>query len=529
MILTRDKGSRMWGGGVSVGSGGGGGLDPSALAGYATQGWVEENYVSKDYFSQVFTVKGTKTTQVGSADPTTVPYTFAPNEVPAVVETEDETTHVITKVTTVITNVEVRAGLWTNSYVSALGQNSGGGGGGGLTLNEPLYGINNANLAAHPSAAGMAIIWDGTKWVYGQTSVDLSDYATKAWVEAKDYLVDSDLDPYALSGWVSTNFASKDDIADMATKTWVGQNYISIAFFSRLFQAKNGSTNVNPNDTSSTIDNIKAMFGFWTDQYLSALGQNSGGGGGGLTLNEPLYGINNASLGSPSAAGQVIMWNGTSWAYAIPGSGGSSTLAGLSDVNLSSLGNGELLVYNSTSGKWENDDILSSYATTSWVTSQVSAISGTFWGQSWTAGGTVTGNMTDVGGITMSGNIVMNNGQSIRMKDSFGNDKNLLTLNSVNTLALGYNTRQAGYTTDIQGDPITFATNGGSNSDNRLEVGEFTEAGCFWIKVGTQGIRIGDAKIVWDSAHNALKVIKADGSDCNFYATGGVSALGVTS
>jgi hypothetical protein len=83
-------------------------------------------------------------------------------------------------------------------------------------LNEPLYGINNANLASHPAAAGMAIVWDGTKWVYGQTSVDLSDYATKAWVEAKGYLVDSDLDPYALSGWVSTNFAAKDDISDIA-------------------------------------------------------------------------------------------------------------------------------------------------------------------------------------------------------------------------------------------------------------------------------------------------------------------------
>ena len=120
----------------------------------------------------------------------------------------------------------------------------------------------------------------------------------------------------------------------------------------------------------------------------------------------------------------------------------------------------------------------------------------------------------------------MNNGQSIRMKDSNDSDMNVLTLNSVNTFALGYNTRQAGYTTDIQGDPITFATNGGNSStDNRLEVGEFSEDGTFWVKQGQKGIRIGDAKIVWDSTNNALKVIKADGTSCNFYATGGVSAL----
>ena len=67
----------------------------------------------------------------------------------------------------------------------------------------------------------------------------------------------------------------------VATQEWVGQNYISIAFFERLFKAYNGNTQVNANDTTSTIDNIKAMFGFWTEQYLSALGRGSDQGGGG--------------------------------------------------------------------------------------------------------------------------------------------------------------------------------------------------------------------------------------------------------
>ena len=67
----------------------------------------------------------------------------------------------------------------------------------------------------------------------------------------------------------------------VATQEWVGQNYISIAFFDRLFKAYNGNTQINANDTTSTIDNIKAMFGFWTEQYLSALGRGSDQGGGG--------------------------------------------------------------------------------------------------------------------------------------------------------------------------------------------------------------------------------------------------------
>jgi hypothetical protein len=51
------------------------------------------------------------------------------------------------------------------------------------------------------------------------------------------------------------------------------------------------------------------------------------------------------------------------------------------------------------------------------------------------------------------------------------------------------------------------------------------------IGAGKNGsfIQIGDIRIVYDSANNALKVIKANGDDANFYATGGVSALGYSS
>ena len=41
------------------GAGGGGSFDPSA-AGMASQSWVEENYVSKQYFGRLFTANGTQ-------------------------------------------------------------------------------------------------------------------------------------------------------------------------------------------------------------------------------------------------------------------------------------------------------------------------------------------------------------------------------------------------------------------------------------------------------------------------------------
>lgn len=46
----------------------------------------------------------------------------------------------------------------------------------------------------------------------------------------------------------------------------------------------------------------------------------------------------------------LYLWNQGSGG----GGGGSSTLSGLTDVDISNPSNGQTLVYNATSGKWEN-------------------------------------------------------------------------------------------------------------------------------------------------------------------------------
>ena len=44
------------------------------------------------------------------------------------------------------------------------------------------------------------------------------------------------------------------------------------------------------------------------------------------------------------------------WLQQSGGGGGSSTLSGLTDVDISNPANGQTLVYNAESGKWENGD-----------------------------------------------------------------------------------------------------------------------------------------------------------------------------
>ena len=54
----------------------------------------------------------------------------------------------------------------------------------------------------------------------------------------------------------------------------------------------------------------------------------------------------------------------------------------------------------------------------------------------------------------------------------------------------------------------------------------------FGVQVGSQNgdyLQIGAVRLVYDTSNNALKVIKSDGTAANFYATGGVSALGIGS
>lgn len=110
---------------------------------------------------------------------------------------------------------------------------------------------------------------------------------------------------------------------------------VDINYFNRLFQAFNGTTPVFPNDSTTSIDNIKALYDFWSAGSVTALGYNSGGSGG--------------------------------------GGGGVEYLSLLSDVALSNPSNGQALVYDSTLGKWTNGSVApgGSYATESWVTTQL--------------------------------------------------------------------------------------------------------------------------------------------------------------
>lgn len=100
--------------------------------------------------------------------------------------------------------------------------------------------------------------------------------------------------------------------------------------------------------------------GIWDDtkwDRVKVMDEITQGGGGGSST---LAGLNDVDLSSPTD-GQVLGYNGTTnkWENVNGGGGGSSTFAGLNDVNVTGVQNGDIARYNSTTGKWTDSSDLS--------------------------------------------------------------------------------------------------------------------------------------------------------------------------
>ena len=206
------------------------------------------------------------------------------------------------------------------------------------------------------------------------------------------------------------------DVMGGASKAWVNQNYVSIEFFNRLFETYDSATptptQVLPNDLESTITNIKAKFGFWTEQYLSALGQGTGGGGGGASALTDLVDV---TITNPTQ-GQVLTYDGNGhWINGAAASGGIS----LADMWYA-LGTPDASKQIDAS---HLSTALNGYATQTWVSQNYLGANATaeaakklatarsLWGQSFNGTADVSGSMTGVGDIQCnSGSRIHGNG-----------------------------------------------------------------------------------------------------------------------
>lgn len=479
-----------------------------------------------------------------------------------------------------ITNIRANYALWSVDWISAKGKSSGGSGGGGGLIN-PVYGFeslggtfdNNDNSAtfnaftineiwklASSGLTNVTVTGSGnavTDVIKGSDGRSLtftkgSTFATKSEFDAlntkfNDFLTGSDADDI-INKWSELEvflqgMKESDNLAVIL------QSKMDKTAFSKLFTALDASGNeVDPSDDTKTIASIRANFGFWGVDYISAKGvsKGSGGTGGASTLYQLVDVLANDTEDGVegAAAGKALVFDGTHW---------RAGDAGLNESQLYSY---------LTANKY----LTQSAADSRYVTSSRKVIAGT----GLSGGGALTSDVTlslGTSGVvagTYTKVIVdaygrVTSGTNLSATDIPNLDWSKITTGKPTTLA-GYGITDAYTKTEADGKYVTIATaqtvsgaktfsatmktasvlpstdansalGGTANRwSNVYSVnGVFSQNVTAKLLSASESLQIGDAYLKWDAANNAVYVIKKDGTTpVGFYSTDWLSAKGVS-
>jgi len=471
MKLSREYIQRMIG--QTGGSGGGGGsVDISSmLAGYATEQFVNQNYVSIDFFKRLFTVHGTVTEEGGD-----VAVEVEPNDL-----------------TTVITDIETAFTFWTRQALSVLGYSDQGG---GISLNEPLASINSAGLGA-PTGTNVGLVWDGSAWTYGAigggggvgtvTSVGMS-------VPTGFQISGS---PITGSGTLALSFASGYSLPtnNMQTNwqtvydwyhTYGSQVVMSSALADYLPLAGGTMTNTN------LVTNMNA-------DLLD--GKHLVTPGGSSTTGYYSDRVPFISSGYVMEVGRYMDW------HLQNGTGDYVTR-----LQLNSSASANVVTMPSGTG------------TLALLTDTVAGASALKDGQGVGLSKTLFGNTYFNGGVPLNVGYDASHRAGLAYVSNISMAGNISGASSIEMMPTSSSAGNGGF--------IDFHFNADSGDyTSRIiesESGRLQFTANVYIPSG-KTIRLGDGLLSWDSANSAIKVSKYDGTAANFYLLGAVSALGVQS
>lgn len=535
----------MIGSGGAVG-GGGGSFDPSSMAGMASQAWVEDNYISKLFFGRMFTANGTQKVYTSTdggrtwGDPVTTAVTIAPNEItPSETITDGETSGTKIKTVRELSSIQALVGLWTQKYLSALGQNSSGGGGGGGSTT--LAGLLDVNIPDPMTQAnnGQVLMYNYSqnKWINanlpptGVTSVGMTVptgfSVSTATITSSGTFAISFASGYSLPltadvnkgvtayGWGDHANAGYALASNVYSKTEADQKFMTIAAFENLFNALDSSSQKVIHPYSSGVASIKAMVGLWTNQYLSALGLNSsggGGGGGGTVTSVGLTMPTGFNVGSSPVTSSGTITVTFSSGYALPTT--ADVNKGVTAYGWGDHAQAGYATPSSVASQMENYAYISSgtiHIGNNSIT-PVTSVSGTFWGQSWSNGNTVNGTI-DAG--SSGGSILSFHSIELNSQGSLSDYGGFIDFHMD-----GYGSDYTSRLIETDEGIMKFMAKNSSGTDIRagFVVGEGKTSS--YVQIGT-------IRLVCDSNEN-LRVVKANGTAASMYATGGVSALGIT-
>ena len=355
--------------------------------------------------------------------------------------------------------------IYATGGVTALGYQSGGGGG-DVSLNEPLSSINNAQLGA-PTTAGVALVWDGTAWSYGQVSGGTGTVTRVA---------------------MSTPTGLQVNLANNATITTQGSFNITFSDGYSIPLTADVAKGVSAYGWGN-----HASAGYATQQWVLDQGYSTGSGS-----------VTSVAMSVPTG-------------FSISGS--PITSSGTLSLRFAS---GYSLPTTAKQNNWDTaygwgDHARAGYMTQTTADNRYVTIA---------TQQTVTGEKTFTAHGYFRNNLTLDAGTDQYLRFNAGTNKVAFFYQGAGGDLSFYSENPLNWYTNINGHVGVYhqgATGyigiNNSSPQYNLDVTGILRA--------SDSIIVGGGKIAWDSDNNALYVQKADGSVCHFYSLGGVSAFGV--
>lgn len=498
MQLTREAIQRMVGTGGMV-MGGGGGEGGGISADFLTQ-----NYVAIPYFTQLFTIHGKQTTTVDGEVTDEQDITLPPNTMPSRTETTEG--GVTTVIETTITRIEALFDFNSVGGVSALGYNPGGGGGGGADLNALLDSINSSSIgdiAPTASEVGKCLVYNGNnQWAWAtpggggggidNISVSSTGLLTGGSVSGSSIIL-------------NTRTIQASDLPDLSATyvKWTNVNRTSYSSWDKIpFVNASGSM-----DIGKTLE-FHSSDGDSTD-YNAVLMLDSSKTYNTVALTLPNTSGTLATQSWVNSQGFVKSSGVTSVGLSMPTGFSVSDSPVTSSGTLSvGIATGYFIPTTTQRTTWNNkQDAISDLSTirsnaTNGQAAYTKINAATWWGRGLDANNQVKGGLQYVEYIEFNATSGAGHGGH---------------------LDFHFNGSSDDYTSRIIESSIgMLSVNSVYMSNGNAVIGESTTD-------TTHYLQIGGGRIYWDNQSKSLYVVQSDGSTpANIYATGGVSALGIS-